>query len=95
MQPQARQRDGPLIPISLSSLGDNVNISAIKRGGPNGILTVLIGLKWWAVARIEDQRWLEAVTDIRECFECFGRAGTKRKAGGDEGVVTKKKKVAP
>ena len=41
----------------------------LRKGGPNGIVTVVIGLKWWGEAGYDRETWRNAVVDMRECFE--------------------------
>jgi len=59
------------------------------KGGPSGLVTLLIGLKWWASIRDSDPRWGLAVQDLITCFTSFITGSTKRK--GDD-VVTEKSK---
>jgi hypothetical protein len=50
------------------------------------MVTVLIGLKWWAEERGKDQRWQAAVDDLKLCFDHFVQETGKQ-------TVKKRKKV--
>jgi hypothetical protein len=80
LQPKWRRNassDG--LPMALSDGKPKDDLSALRKGGPSGIVTILIGLKWWASIRETDKRWKLAVDDIYACFKAFS-AG-KRKGG--------------
>ena len=81
MQPKWRQNataDG--LPMALPNGKTKDDLSPLRKGGPSGIVTILIGLKWWASIHNEDKRWKLAVEDISACFGAFA-SGSKRKAG--------------
>jgi hypothetical protein len=44
------------------------NIQLLLKGGPNGLLTVLIGLKFWQLAGGDGDLWTQAVDDVASCF---------------------------
>ncbi|KAJ3519153.1 hypothetical protein NMY22_g13332 [Coprinellus aureogranulatus] len=44
------------------------DLAELRSPGKSGLVTVLIGLKWWAPLRDSDPRWLEAVKDMKSCF---------------------------
>jgi uncharacterized protein YPO0396 len=74
-------------PVSIASAGEDLAI--LKKGGPSGLITVLIGLKWWASAQDgARERWTAAVQDVKECLVCFGSATNQRK----EETTTNKRK---
>jgi len=95
IQPKWRQstKEGSL-PLPLSVASNKEDISGLRKGGPSGLLTVMIGLKWWASLRDNDARWLAAVNDIRMCMEELVEPGRKRKGGDLEGSTGKKKRVS-
>jgi hypothetical protein len=66
----------------------------LRKGGPSGIMMVLIGLKWWASIHNEDKQWKLAVDNISACFGAF--ATGKRKAGplADNKGRGKKQKIS-
>ena len=81
--------DGSLpAPISIASKKDD--LMCLKKGGPSDLVTVMIGLKWWASIRDEDSRWLASVGDIKGCMEELIISGKKQK--GDEPEVDSRKK---
>ena len=47
----------------------NEDLLCLKKGGPSGLVTVMIGLKWWASIHDQDERWLASVEDVRLCME--------------------------
>ena len=51
-----------------AQLKDSYDLSDIKSPGKSGLVTVLIGLKWWAGVRETDSRWIEAVRDVSACL---------------------------
>ena len=80
-----------LVPLPLSTAGKKDDIVCLRKGGPSGLVTVLIGLKWWASIRGQDARWLASVEDIRGCMENLV-APEKKKKGGDDVAQEKKRK---
>ena len=42
-------------------------------------MTMMIGLKWWALIHDEDSRWLASVADIKEYIEELIMLGRKQK----------------
>jgi hypothetical protein len=44
---------------------------SVRKGGPSGLVTLLIGLKWWAGIRDSDPRWGLAVLDFTACLTSF------------------------
>jgi len=62
------------------------NLSTLRKGGPCGLVTVLLGLKWWWADDSHAKRWEEAIADLDVCFKHFEEAPViKRKnPGGDE-----------
>jgi hypothetical protein len=82
MQPKWRRNatsDG--LPMALSDGKPKDDLSTLRKGGPSGIVTILIGLKWWASIRETDKRWKLAVDDIYTCFRAFSAQAGKRKGG--------------
>ena len=95
IQPKWRQvTDGSIPgPFSLAKSSDNLN--ALKKGGISGLVTILIGLKWWAPLTESDTDWRAAVTDITSCFNHMTGTGkgTKRKSSEENKTKAKKKKT--
>jgi hypothetical protein len=75
------------LPLHIASGKSKGNMSSVMKGGPSGLVTLLIGLKWWASIRDSDPRWGLAVQDSIACFTSFTTGSMKRK--GDD-VVTEK-----
>jgi hypothetical protein len=94
VQPKWRQstKEGSL-PLPLSVAHNKEDITSLKKGGPSGLLTVMIGLKWWASIHDNDSRWLAVVNDIRMCMEELVEPGSKRSGGELEGGASKKRKM--
>ena len=83
LQPEARWVEkGGSLPLPLAGIKMNDDFVNLKKGGPSGLVVILIGLKWWACTRERDQRWLAAVADVKGCLEAFTPASEKRKAEG-------------
>jgi hypothetical protein len=66
------------LPLALSVVGKKDNLACLRKGGPSGIVTLLIALKWWAPIRDRDERWVAAVNDVRACLNEM-MEGNKRK----------------
>lgn len=56
------------------------DLRSLRKGGPNGFVTALLGLQAWGAAD-HDSLWLETVRDVRECLTSFLVATGKRKDG--------------
>jgi len=73
------------------------DVWVLKKSGPNGIMTVIIGLKWWAKNKASDEQWEKAVVDVVACLNTFLSSRNKRKGNRDdthpEQRVAKKPKV--
>jgi hypothetical protein len=61
------------------------NVRSLHKRGPNGLLTVLIGLKCWQLAGGDSDLWTRAVDDVTSCCEDAGMVSTpaKRLASSD------------
>ncbi|KAH9477997.1 hypothetical protein JR316_0010230 [Psilocybe cubensis] len=93
-QPKWRQSsEAGKLPRCLSIAGGKDSINMLKKGGPNGLVTVMIGLRWWAKQRHSDPRWEEAVEDILAVFQAFQGGGkvTKKRKGDEENIEAKPK----
>jgi hypothetical protein len=92
-QPKWRQTSAAgSLPLSLSVAGAKNDLACLKKGGPAGIVTVLIALKWWAPIRDQDKRWEAAVEDVCACLDNI-MAGNKRNGGqSEDGPARKKRK---
>lgn len=55
----------------LTLLTESMNISMLKKGGALGIMTVLIGLRWWGECPELQDRWEVAVKDMLSVFQRF------------------------
>lgn len=93
IQPKWRRNPANGLPFDMS-IGKSKDMSSVRKGGPSGLVTLLIGLKWWADIRDSDPRWGLAVEDLTTCFTSFITGTTKRKRGDNvaEGCMTKKPK---
>lgn len=72
-------------------------MSGLKQVGPTGLVTVLIGLKWWGIAgKVSDSmRWELAVLDVVETLELLltGNSGKQKAVNNKNTRRTKKVKV--
>jgi len=56
MQPSWRRNpDASALPLSLEKATGKQDVCVLKKSGPNGIVTVIIGLKWWAENKAGDE----------------------------------------
>ncbi|KAF8230246.1 hypothetical protein L208DRAFT_1282996 [Tricholoma matsutake] len=44
-------------------------IHSLRKQGPNSLVTVLLGLKFWQLAGGNGDLWTQAVDDVASCFE--------------------------
>jgi len=97
MQPAWRKNsDASGLPVAIDKAKPKQDVSTLKKCGPNGIVTVIIGLKWWAANRDHDERWVKAVLDVIACLESFLSQRNKRKGtdeNANDGRSAKKSKV--
>ena len=95
MQPKWRQSTSDnSMPNPISTAKSKESVVALKKLGPSGLVTMLIGLKWWASAS-DQQIWAAAVEDVRCCLASIGGGGGKRKSptSGESGRKGKKAKT--
>jgi hypothetical protein len=92
VQPKWRQSSvtGSL-PLPLSIASEKNDLVCLKKGGPSGLVTVMIGLKWWGSICENDTKWLAVVKDVKSCMDGLMAPGRKRK-GGDSGEGARKKR---
>jgi len=95
MQPSWRQ--APVkgdLPLPMANAKDKDDTGCIKKGGPSGLVTVLVGLKWWVSLQENDAMWEAAVNDLNGCFEYWSKpvVGKKRRGGELVNDVAKKQK---
>lgn len=87
IQPAFRQGKGNL-PLPIYTTPDSTaDIWApLRKGGPNGLISLLTLLVWWGqVANLpsrwevnQQENWDNVVLDVRQVLECILRAGGKR-----------------
>jgi hypothetical protein len=70
MQPASRKVEGQELPSPLQD-ATKKDVMSLKKAGLNGLVVLLVGLKWWAPLREEDRRWGDVVDDIVSCLETF------------------------
>ncbi|KAJ2912130.1 hypothetical protein MD484_g8291, partial [Candolleomyces efflorescens] len=70
MQPACRKVDGRDLPADVDERM-KPDMLCLKKAGPNGLVVLLVGLKWWAPLRVEDGRWGDVVGDLARCLELF------------------------
>ncbi|KAF8950642.1 hypothetical protein BDZ97DRAFT_1770995 [Flammula alnicola] len=76
--------------------GDSVaqgkeDMSMLRKGGPTGIVTAMIGLRWWASLRGRDRLWLEVVADMKGCLEEMSICHKQKATSEIEGKGKKRK----
>jgi hypothetical protein len=70
MQPSSRKVEGQELPSPLQE-GTKKDVMSLKKAGLNGLVVLLVGLKWWAPLRGKDRRWGAVVDDVVSCLETF------------------------
>ncbi|KAJ2913225.1 hypothetical protein MD484_g7189, partial [Candolleomyces efflorescens] len=70
MQPASRKREGEEWPVPWDA-SMRKDMLGLKKAGPNGIVVLLVGLKWWAPLWGGDERWGAVVEDVVRCLEAF------------------------
>jgi hypothetical protein len=78
----------------MANAKDKDDTGCIKKGGPSGLVTVLVGLKWWVSLQENDAMWEASVNDLNGCFEYWSKpvVGKKRRGGELVNDVAKKQK---
>lgn len=72
LQPEERKAaSGDSLPIPISRMPAGANIRNLRKGGPNGIVTVMIALKWWGESKHDEETWKRAVADVQECLDAL------------------------
>ncbi|KAF9553597.1 hypothetical protein CPC08DRAFT_786976 [Agrocybe pediades] len=88
LQPKWRRADvDNALPLSHDCAEPNDNLQILRKGGPSGIMSVLVGLKWWAELGSSGGAvsWEAAVEDVLKSFTFQPPTNTKRKPIGDDG----------
>ncbi|KAK0498121.1 hypothetical protein EDD18DRAFT_1350743 [Armillaria luteobubalina] len=90
MQPIWHQNKAGILPLPVY---DRLLQKNLRKGGQNGMVTVLIGLMWWGQGTLEVEDrvlWMEMVVDVDKCIQTRkflekveGRGGHYRKQWGD------------
>ncbi|KAH9476125.1 hypothetical protein JR316_0004534 [Psilocybe cubensis] len=96
IQPAWRQTKTPnSLPLSFETAKAKDSMASLRKGGPNGLLTVMVGLKWWYSAQASDGLWELAVSDLLNTFNTFQKAklNNKRKAAEETGKEKRTKKA--
>ena len=81
MQPKWLQngsRDGLPMALPIGKTTTKDDLLLLRKGGPLGIVMILIGLKWWASIHNKDKQWKLAVEDISACFGAFANGREKQ-----------------
>ncbi|KAK0475678.1 hypothetical protein EDD18DRAFT_1089647 [Armillaria luteobubalina] len=71
LQPQWRRSDTGPLPLKDYS---GALSKALRKDGPNGIVTVLIGLMWWGQGSLSTKEaalWRAMVADVRACIHAL------------------------
>ena len=85
MQPPWRRNpDAGSLPLSLKTATGKQDAGVLRKSGPNGIVTTIIGLMWWGKHKASDERWEKAVVDVVACLNTFSSNRNKRKGNGDD-----------
>jgi hypothetical protein len=87
-----RSSESGSLPSPITIASKNEDLLCLKKGGPSGLVMVMIGLKWWASIRDQDERWLASVEDVKLCMEDLISPGKKRKGDELEAGTKKKRK---
>ncbi|KAF8240371.1 hypothetical protein L208DRAFT_1233990, partial [Tricholoma matsutake] len=70
LQPAWRkaQTHGALLVALDPERQSNHNLRLLHKGGPNGLVMVLISLKYWHLAGGNGDMWMHAINDLTSCF---------------------------
>lgn len=92
MQPAFRKAKQPgQMPATVYRSGTQ-SVRDLRKGGPSGIVTVLVGLRWWAPSQGDDKSvWLAAVADMQKCFEVMSEPQRKPELKGTERPTKKRR----
>lgn len=98
MQPTFRKGDGVFPKDSYDDGSDGDVWSLLRKGGPNGLLSVLTLLSWWGACAIvhtqwddpTDAMWKTTILDVTRCLEKMMDGCKKRACDDDGGQPTKR-----
>ncbi|KAF9545572.1 hypothetical protein CPC08DRAFT_649322 [Agrocybe pediades] len=99
LQPQWRRSLDNGLPAPFPECAVNQNPASMKniKGGPNGLVAVIIGLKWWMPSPGSEfaETWTKAVLDVTETLKfTISSNGGKRPATEQTGGRGKKARKA-
>ncbi|KAJ3513894.1 hypothetical protein NLJ89_g2691 [Agrocybe chaxingu] len=82
LQPEWRRgAENAARPLPFGAGKEEEDVSSLRKGGPSGLVTVVIGLKWWRT----QPHWNEAVADVKACLGKVMDETKKRKAASQGG----------
>lgn len=73
-------------------MAPNEDLRALLKGGPAGLVTVILGLKWWGDTGHDLSAWRRAVADVQECLTVLLSYPPKRKSGQEPDDVANRSK---
>ena len=89
-KPQAGSNN--VLPKPISTMAPNEDLRTLLKGGPAGLVTIILGLKWWGDTGHDLSAWRCAVADVQECLTTLLSYSLKRKSGHEPDDMNRSKK---
>ena len=96
IQPHFRQNGAELLPLpNLTQTEDGNPWANIRKGGPNGLVIIMLLLFWWgqfAVSGTEtEKQWRDTAADVWRVIQLMIKVSSKRAAPDEVSVLSKKR----
>ena len=98
IQPHFRQNGGELLPLPnlvQTEVGEADPWANLRKGGPNGLISVILLLSWWGQRAIPntdtEKQWHDTTSNVQRVLQTMTRVSSKRTAPDDILVPSKKR----
>lgn len=98
IQPYFRQNGSELLPLAnlvQTEAGDRDPWANLRKGGPNGLVVVILLLSWWGQHVIPGtdtaKQWYDTTSDVQRVLQTMMRVSSKGAAPDDILVPSKKR----
>ena len=97
LQPHFRQNGGELLPLPnlAQTEADGDPWANIRKGGPNGLVVVILLLSWWGQRAISgtetEKQWRDTTADVQRVLQAMVVVSSKRPAPHEVLAPSKKR----